>query len=83
MTPSDLIKLKAVIKDMSDTQTKIEFHQVTIKEAKKALKEDLELTSPQINTLLKLYHTQKSDEYFDEQSDLEELFDSMSNAKDA
>jgi len=77
LTPNELIRLKGVVKDISDLLSKIELYRASINDAKKALKDELELSSSDINLLVKLYHSDKASEYFDDQSELESLFDSM------
>ena len=62
---------------MSDTKTKIEAMNDYIKEAKKALKEDYDMPTSVVNTLLKLYHAQKANSYFEEQSEIEALYESV------
>jgi len=81
LTPNELIRLKGVVKDISDLLSKIELFRASISGAKKALKDELELAPSDISLLVKLYHSGKANEYFDEQSELETLFDSMSNAR--
>lgn len=83
ITPNDYVRLKASFKDMSEISTKIELFQVSLREAKKGLADvfkDL-LSSAEINTLFKLYHKETAEEYFETQSDLEEVFHKIDQAK--
>lgn len=74
----DLEILKGAIKDISNQLSIIESARESVNEAKKAIKEkfkdssDVDVT--QLNTLIKLYHKQNSSEYFDEQSELENVY---------
>jgi len=84
ISPNDYIRLKASFKDMGEIRTKVELFQVSIKEAKKALAEDFKdlLTASEINTLFNLYYKDNSEEYFETQSDLEEVYHKIDTAKD-
>lgn len=83
IAPKDYVRLKASFKDMSEISTKVELYQVSIREAKKALADDFKdlLTSSEINTLFKLYHKESAEEYFVTQSELEEVFHKIDQAK--
>lgn len=75
--PKDIERISGVIRDMSDVKTKMEAMAEYLKDAKKALKEDFDMPLSVINTLFKLYHAQKANTYFEEQSEIEALYESL------
>lgn len=75
--PEDIKKINQVIKDISDQMTMIEAKRDYIKEAKKAMKEEFELPVKTVNLMIKLFHEQNSDAYFEAQRELEELYDTL------
>ena len=85
ISPNDYVRLKASFKDMSEVTTKVELFQKTISETKKSLKDEFKdlLTMAEINTLFKLYHKSTADDYFETQSELEEVFHKIDQAKSA
>ncbi len=74
LTPDAVKKIELSLKDMSDLKSKIELFQTSFNEAKKAIKEEHELSTTEITTLFNCYHKEQSEEYFEQQSDLEELY---------
>lgn len=77
--PNDEAKIAGVIKEISHAMEIIALKRGFISDAKKALKEDYELTPKSITNMIKLYHNQNADAYFEEQEELQELFDRVFN----
>jgi len=71
---SDAKRVAAVIKDIDSSLMMIQSKKDYIKEAKKALKEDYELTPKSIQLMIQLYHKQTADNHFEEQDELHELY---------
>ncbi len=71
--PDDAKRVAAVIKDI-DNSLMIKSKQDYIKEAKKSLKEDYDLTPGSIALMIKLYHKQGADKHFAEQEEMHELY---------
>ena len=74
---ADAQKIAAVIKDIDDALMMIRAKQDYIKEAKKAMKEDYDLTPKSIALMIRLYHSQEANKHFEEQSELSELYDTL------
>lgn len=79
--PSDCKKVAAVIKDIDNALMMIQAKKDYIKEAKKALKEDYELTPKSIQLMIQLYHKQSAEQHFEEQEELHELYNKLFPAK--
>lgn len=73
-TELDREKIAKIITDISDQMTLIEGHQSIIKESKEVLKDEFMLPAKVITAMIKLYHTQKAENFFDEVSDMEQLY---------
>ncbi len=80
LSPNDLSKINRIIREISEQKTKIEILNESIKDAKKATVDDLKesgLTASRLNSMIKIYHDNSKQEYFDEQSDLEALYENV------
>lgn len=75
--PSDAKTVAAVIKDIDNALMMIQSQKDYIKEAKKSLKEDYELTPKSIQLMIQLYHKQAADDHFEEQEELHELYTTL------
>ena len=75
--PKDAERIAGVIKEISNSMTRIEGEREYIKEAKKSLKEDWDLPPKVINLMVKLYHQQNADEYFEEQDEISTLYSTL------
>jgi len=73
-SPEDKQKLSAVIVDISNAMTMIEAKRDYIKEAKKALKEDFELSAKQLTKIIKMYHEQSYQKEFEEVTDTFDMY---------
>ncbi len=73
----DAKNVAAVIKDIDNALLMIQSKRDYIKEAKKALKDDYDLTPASIALMIKLYHKQEADKHFDTQDELRELYDTL------
>lgn len=69
--PDDLKKIKAVIKDISDSLTMIEDRRSYINDAKKALREDHEIDAKVLSMMIKIFHNQNLDEIIEQLDDCE------------
>ena len=76
-TPEDRKRLAGMFREISNSLTRIEAERDLIKEIKANIKDEFELPTKVINLLAKLYHEQSKDEYFDEQSEIETLYESV------
>ena len=79
-SPNQLTKLNRAIREVSEEKSKIEVMSEGIKDTKKAMVDDLKkdgLTPARLNTMITLYHKQNKDEYFDEISDQEALYENI------
>lgn len=79
---SDAERVAAVIKDIDNCLMMIKSKQDYIKEAKKGLKEDYDLTPASIALMIKLYHKQEADKHFQEQDELHILYNTLFPSKD-
>ena len=80
LSPNDLDKINRAIREVSEEKTKIEIMNESIKDLKKSMVDDLKesgLTSSRLNSMIKIYHANSKQEYFDEQSDLEALYENV------
>jgi len=75
----DSKKVAGVIKEIDNALVMIQAKKDYIKEAKKALKEDYDLTPKSIQLMIKLFHAQGAEKHFDEQRDFEDLYDCLFN----
>jgi len=74
---SDAEKVAGVIKEIDNALLMIQAKRDYIKEAKKALKEDFELTPKSIQTMIQLYHKQNAEDHFQEQDELHDLYHTL------
>lgn len=74
---ADAETVSAVIKDIDNALMMIKSKQDYIKEAKKALKDDYDLTPASIALMIKLYHKQAADKHFAEQEEMHELYTAL------
>lgn len=83
ITQEDIGKYKNFLDAMVELQRKIDFYKESLKETKKDFvsfaKEHGGLTTTQLNTLFKLYYNENGDEYFEEQENLEALYETIVN----
>jgi hypothetical protein len=77
--PKEVERFNRLIIDISDQMTKIDLIKSEIKDAKDAIKDDYDLSTSFINTLIKLYHESIADEYFEKQDSLEFAYDALFN----
>lgn len=75
--PKDIKDIHDSIVDISNNKFKMESYSAHIKDTKKRLKEDYDLPMSVINILVKLYHDKAAQTYFDEQSEVEALYDNV------
>ena len=75
--PKDVERMYKVFDDMSNQKTKAEAIADYLKEAKKQLKEDYDIPLGVINKMFSLYHEQKAPEYFEQQREMEMLYDTI------
>lgn len=79
--PDDAKRVAGVIKDIDNALMMIQAKKDYIKEAKKALKEDYDLTPKSIQLMIQLYHKQSADQHFEEQEELQELYTTLFPSK--
>lgn len=80
LSPNDLQKINRIVREISAEKTKVEVINAGIKDSKKCTIDDLKdsgLTSARLTSMINLYHANMKDEYFDEQSDLEALYENV------
>jgi len=78
LSPNDLVKINALIRDVSETKTKVELFNESMKSSKKAMVDTMKesgLTASRLNIMIGLYHNNTQEEYFNEQSDIETLME--------
>lgn len=75
--PKDREKIAAVFKDMSQQLVKCEATKEYVKDAKKALKEEFEIPANVINTMFRVYHADNAASHFEEQREMEALYDAL------
>lgn len=75
--PDDSARVAAVIKDIDNSLMMIQAKKDYIKEAKKSLKDDYDLTPKSIQLMIQLYHKQAADSHFEEQDELHELYNAL------
>ena len=73
----DVDKVKAAFDEIADGMQFIRAKQEHIKEIKKMLKEDYDLTPKSINAIAKMNDKQNADEYFGEAEELEALYETL------
>jgi len=80
LSPNDLEKINRAVREVSEEKTKIEIMNEGIKDLKKTMVDDLKengLTASRLNSMINIYHKNSKQEYFDEQSDLEALYENV------
>ena len=80
---SDAEKVAGVIKEIDNALMMIAAKRDYIKEAKKALKDDFELTPKSIQTMIQRYHKQDAEGHFQEQEELHDLYYTLFPVKNA
>lgn len=78
LTPDDLKKINRAVREWSETKSKVEVYNESMKELKKATVDDLKkngLTAKRLTTMMNLYHNNTQEEYFQEQDELEVLME--------
>ena len=78
--PEEQKKIFAVFKDMSDQKTKSEAINDYLKEAKKQLKEDYDIPASVIGKMFSIYHKENASNYFEEQTEMQELYETIFGA---
>ena len=76
--PNDLKKINHACREWSEIKSKVEVYNQSMKELKSATVDDLKkngLTAKKLSTIMNLYHNNTKEEYFDEQSDIEVLYE--------
>lgn len=73
----DAERINKVIREIDNCLLQIQAHKDYIKEAKKALKDDYQLTPSAIALMIKLYHKNSAEEYFKTQEELNDLYDTI------
>lgn len=75
--PADREKLLKVLKDCSDSMTRIEGEKDLIKESVKTICEELELPKRLVNRMVKVYHKQNYDEEVTVHEQFETLYETV------
>lgn len=78
----DAKRVAGVIKEIDNALLMIQAKKDYIKEAKKALKETYDLTPKSIQLMIQLYHKQSAEPHFEEQRELEELYETLFPSKE-
>lgn len=77
----DAAKVAGVIKEIDNALMMIAAKKDYIKDAKKALKEEYEMTPKSIQTMIQLFHKGNATEHFTEQNELSDLYDELFPSK--
>ena len=73
----DAKKVAAAIKEVDNALMMISAQKDHIKDIKKMLKEDYDMTPGSIALMIKLHHKQSADKHFEEQDELHDLYNKL------
>lgn len=73
----DVDKVRNAFDEISDAMSFIKAKQEHVKEIKKMLKEDYDMTPKSINAVVKLLVKENADDFFEEQDELQALYETL------
>ena len=76
-TKAELQQLSGMVREISNAMAIIESAREKIKDVKTTIKENFDLPPKAVSLMVKLYHSQTGQQYFEEQDDFELLYDKL------